>query len=929
MLTTFASPCWAGDRRPTKLAVVDVGSGQRAPVEFVDFLTLALGHEPQVALLERGQVEQILREQSLGMMLVGTNAVKAGKLVAADAFLMLELQTNQTVRVLLVDAHYGLRLWDVMFGLTSKPGDSEERARSLAKGTVFRLANFVCGTDTPRTVSISAFRSEEMSKRWDWLGETLGPAIEQRLSLQPGLVVMERVRTRPLTEERALSEGLPESLLASTVIVDGAYRIDRAQGTNAVIMTLRCRRNNVTTLETTVPGSVTNLANLEQTVVSIIASNVGTKADCGSMDPAAEAAMLADEASGMLAHEPQRALSLAEAASALEPDNIAYDELVLKAYGRWVGNTPDEFIANSLHGLTVLEGIVRRTRQFPDAAYFFLNSVSSGLANPPKGVYFDDPAGAQELRSAFWRTVWVCHEQLKANKSYHLFELLECISGACQLCVSTTEAIEYSRLSLFESVDLFEAQHPALLNSPLDQNWSGLVGVYARPEATTWPLEPGAGERLAAFLDELCHSQDVVVRMLAERASTRFYSVCPWWGSLKRRGLVNFEEAQQHARAYVQCVAEARRIYPYLGEDYRTALRSVTLATDEKENRQFQDRLASILDPIPTPTEPDSKPIYKPTQIISLQADLKKRLEIPARYPDIHFRRIICGENVTAIVYTQGPTTDERCGVVWLDPIGLAPHASAFSTVVLPSDGPGRYVSWGYMQYGPSVACVGERIFVGFPQTGILVFAKGEEAKWLNESSGLADQSILDLGALDGKLYAVVGTPFERDKETGVMELDPATWMSRILISSRAKFKSTDIDQREIVSIVGDRRRHALWVLTPDQLFLYRPVDGFVANRTSVASPFFKAAHYFTSLEACGDNLLLVGQGKCFLLDTQTEQLEALVTGSDAWAVVKSRWPQHGLWRVIARHPILVAESLIVREDRSSVVSLRFVHKVV
>ncbi len=912
LLIASASSCGAGDQRPTKLAIVDVGSGQRVSAEFVDFLTLALGQEPQVALLERGQVERILREQSLAMMLAGTNAVRAGKLVAADAFLMLELQTNQTVRVLLVDAHYGLRLWDVMFALTANPGDSEERARSLAKGTVFRLANFVCGTDTPRTVSVSAFRSEEMSKRWDWLGETLGPAIEQRLSLQPGLVVMERAQTRPLTEERELTEGLPESLLASTVIVDGAYRIDRAQGTNAVIMTLRCRRNNVTTLETTVPGSVTNLAELEEKAVAIIATNVGSKAGCGSMDPAAEAAMLADEASGMLAREPQRALSLAEAASALEPDNADYDGLVVKAYARWLGNTPDEFIANSLHGLAVLERIARRTGQFPGDANPFLGSVSSGLTREVANS--GETQETEELRSAFWRTVWVCHDQFKSHKSMDrnlvndLFAVLLCISDACQLYSSTTEAIESSRLVVSEFVKVFEAGYP-LLNSPLDRNdWSGrsLVGVYSNPGKTKWPSEPGTGDRLAGFLDELCHSQDVVVMMLAERASMRFYGQ-PLWEPTKIQGPIDFEKAQAHARAYIQCLAEARRIYRRLDENGRNSLRNVRLAADEKENQQFQDQLASTLEPKPAPPEPDSNPIYKPSQIISLQGDLKKRLEIPTRYPgfpphDIHFRRIICGDNVATIVYTQGPTREERCGVLWLNPKDFEPEVSAYSTMVQSPP----YLSLNYEQYGPSVASVGSKIFVGFPLAGILVFAKNEEAKWLNESNWLADQRIMDLHALDGKLYTLLGAEVGRDIETGVMELDPASLVSRILISSRAKFKRSDLDQREIVSIAADPGRHALWVLTPDQLFLYRPVDGFVTNRSSMAKGF----HVSASMEMCGDNLLLAPCGGCFRVDPETEQL-TLVTGT-------SHWPQQLSGPAVAKHPILVGENLIVRRDRSS-----------
>lgn len=925
-LTVFTRASLADPAATTKLAIVEVGTKTGGPMTFVDFLTVALSRESTIELLEREKVEQLLREQALGLALSGADAVKAGKLAGADAFLMLEANDKQALRVRLVDARYGLKLWDTMFVVDTNSRALDERARMLAKGTVFRLANFMCATNTPRTVSISAFHSEEMSKRWDWLGEMLATGVEQQLALQPGIVVMERARTQPLTDERELVEGLPEALRASAMIVDGAYKIDRAQGTNTIVVTLRCRRNNVTTLKTTVTGSMTNLTGLQQTVVGIVASNVGKKADCGSMDPAAEAKMLAAEASGMLVHEPQRALSLAGAALALEPDNIDYDALVLKAYARWLGNGPDEFIANSLRGLAVLESVVRRTGGFPEDAYFFLNGVSSGLINRQEIAHADGSEDVQELRREFWRTLWVCHKTLKSNRSSNLFDLLECVSGACRLCVSTSQAIEYARLSLWECVEMFESQHPALLYSPLDAGGSdGLVGAFCLPKSATWPSEPDADDRMTAFLDELCHSDDVLVRMLAERASMRFYGDWSW--QTKECGTVNFEEARQHARAYVLCVGEAQQAYPYLGEDYRSALNSVTFAATEKDNQQFRDQLALVLDPKPSPTETNRAVVYETCRIVSLQDGLKKQLQIPsASYRDLHFRRIVYHDNVAAIVYTQGPTVDERCGVVWLDPISFEPLASASSTVVLPSEGSGRYVSPGYEQYGASVASVGAKIFVGFPQTGILAFARDGKVEWFNESSGLADQSILALDALDGKLYALVGTPFARDKETGMMELDPATRVSRILISSRAKFKNTDIDQREILSIAADQRRHALWVLTPGELFFYRPVNQFATNRTSVVSPFFKAvrtfASNFLSLEMCGDNLLLVGWGGCFLLDTQTEQLEPLVTGregpEDAGTGMKSRWPQQGFWPVLARHPILVADSLIVREDWSN-----------
>ena len=357
ILIIAGSVCMAST---TRVAVVDVGTQPVSPA-FVDLLTVALTQEPTIALLERDQVAQLLREQALGFMLSGSDAVKAGKLAGVQAFLMLEAGTNQTLRVRLVDARYGLKLWDMVFTVGANAKDLEQDVHALAKGTVFRLANLLCGTDTPRTVSISSFRSEEISKRWDWLGETLGTGIEQQLALQPGVVVMERARTRPLAEERELTEGLPEALRASTVIVDGAYNIDRSRGTNALVVTLRCRRNNITTLNTVIEGSTTNLGEIQQEAVRRIASSLGSKPDCGSMDSRQEAEMLAAEASALMQEDPQQALHLAEAATALVPDVSRYERLVLEASAKWLGSTPEEYLTHSTHGLETMERLARRT----------------------------------------------------------------------------------------------------------------------------------------------------------------------------------------------------------------------------------------------------------------------------------------------------------------------------------------------------------------------------------------------------------------------------------------------------------------------------------------------------------------------------------------------------------------------------------------
>ena len=56
-------------KKETRLAVVDVGTKDKAPVAFLDFLTVAFGKQATIALLERAEVDRLLREQALSLSL--------------------------------------------------------------------------------------------------------------------------------------------------------------------------------------------------------------------------------------------------------------------------------------------------------------------------------------------------------------------------------------------------------------------------------------------------------------------------------------------------------------------------------------------------------------------------------------------------------------------------------------------------------------------------------------------------------------------------------------------------------------------------------------------------------------------------------------------------------------------------------------------
>lgn len=895
LLIASASSCWAGDRRPTKLAIVDVGSGQRVPVEFVDFLTLALGHEPQVALLERGQVEQILREQSLEMMLAGTNAVRAGKLVAADAFLMLELQTNQTVRVRLVDAHYGLKLWDTMFALNTSANDSEERAQALAKGTVFRLANFTCGTDTPRTVSISAFRSEEMSKRWDWLGETLAAGVEQQLALQPGIVVMERARTRPLIEERELTEGLPESLLASTVIVDGGFRIPHAEGKNVVTVTLRCRRNNADLFTMDVDGSLANLPELQGRCVQKIMAAMRGKSDCGSMDPVAEADMLATEASALMQDDPKRALHLAEAAASLVPGATRYQSLLIGAYSKWLGATPEEYLTYSLHGLDVMEGLVGSNREFTQEMYNFLGGVAGKVNWPLSGSYRSEMALPEnrerfrELGDAFWRVTEEYRLAIPINDTNNSRPLLGRINEGFRFCHSTTDAIERSRRMQEAFIDSFHVYD----SGPIDDSLERLVDIYFDPGPATWPSEKGAGTRLAGYLDELCQTNDVLVRMLAEEAEMVFYGTREWNTANKP---VDYVKAQKHAEKYVDAVREARKLYSRLFEFYEARLGNTKFSDDLEEDKQFKHRMMAMLEP--PPQLPSTNLVELAAhRIFGLSEAVKETLTDewqtakPQTGVDIHFRRLVIGTNCAAVVYTYGTISQERCGLLRLDARTLRPVDFIPSSIVLDFNSMRGNLPMGNSRLDPAaVECDGD-IFVSFLVGGIIRFRKDNTTVTLNEANGLATENIMALESLDGKLYAVVGRRLE---ETGVMGVDPQSGDSKILFSTRTKFTRSELDGRPIEGIAADKNHHILWVLTPQGFFYYRPVDHFVVSRTDLAASIlktFQSPEVFGSLQRQGTNLLVGGNRACVQVNMGTEQVEVLAASIYyPWTNVRSRW---------------------------------------
>ena len=308
-------------KEPTRLAVVDVGVSAKVPAMFLDLLMVELGKHAELALLERTEVAQLLREQSQSLLMSGPlkadDFVKAGRLWAADAFLMLQAnpaKEGQFLRIKLIDTRYGLGLWDTTILLDKDLKNCAPQAEKVARSSSQRAHKLSCSPDDPVLIGVTGFRSEELSSRWAWLAEALTTGMEQHLGLQARMVVLERLKTRPLMEERGLASGLPAALRASSVFVDGSYRINREKGLEVLSVRIRCRRPAAPILELALDGSVNEIAELSSNAAAAIVTALHADTSCEYLDAGTEAQMLAEDAQAYLTRdEPEQAWPRAEA----------------------------------------------------------------------------------------------------------------------------------------------------------------------------------------------------------------------------------------------------------------------------------------------------------------------------------------------------------------------------------------------------------------------------------------------------------------------------------------------------------------------------------------------------------------------------------------------------------------------------------------
>ncbi|MBT4819866.1 MAG: hypothetical protein HON70_29410, partial [Lentisphaerae bacterium] len=334
----LAQPANAGRKA---VAIVDVSASGLMPTAFTDLLFAACATMPGIALVEREELAALMPEQALVLAAPTTDSMAAatglGQLCKADAFVLLEATKRgrgrgTPVRVRIVETRHGIKVFDTRLMVTQSGDEIADAIGGLSQRILASLRRVPEDPQELVLIGITPFASEEVARRWDWLTTALGAALEAQLARHYGVFLLERDKTRLLSQERDLAAALPQALLPSTLLVEGSYRLDRDVAPDALTVRYRCRSNGGGVIEMTSDGRIEGLAALADAIAREVLASAGQPAGGASSGVARDEALI-------LAAEANRcrrvgdfgiALGLAEAAVALLPNRPELDILILR-----------------------------------------------------------------------------------------------------------------------------------------------------------------------------------------------------------------------------------------------------------------------------------------------------------------------------------------------------------------------------------------------------------------------------------------------------------------------------------------------------------------------------------------------------------------------------------------------------------------------
>ena len=881
---------------PAKLAIVDVGTKEKVPAGFLEFLLADLSKHPDVALLERTEIDKLLREQNLGLAISAqvnsADAVKAGRLWAVDAFVLLEAEkpTGKQIplRVRLVETRYGIKLWDFLILLDEDPGKFQQQAGLLAQVVPQHLNKLRCSKDDPILISVVAFHSEEVSSRWNWLAEALAGGVEQNLGLQPQIVVLERARTRPLTDERSVISDLPPALQPAAVTIDGAYRLNREKGGEALEVDLRARRNGAVFWETRLEGSVNEIGVLCQQAAGVVMKAVGMSAECAPLEAGQEAQMLAAEAGRCTEiNDVQRALHLAEAALALQPENYDYATQILGyleqtkkwAYLKNEKFDPETTVPYLRYGLSLMDRALRcrpagQPYKYPEGWQF--NAILEDFASSVIQMEQTNPDIVDDLRDLFWDLL----KRWKAEPMDVLIrgKFVQIAKRATGLIHSPEEAIRYAEQAWRETADAFAA-HPE----------AGGDG-YEHFMAPCWHPTPVAERLYVQLLERHAADPNPLMRMAAEYSLIVFHTDTSCSTAVPSQAVPHLEKFADVIEAkfltvyahVVSCrliidliIAEPmrRRYAAEFFEDTAIKLRYGNRLTEFVLASGNKDYVFACLSVI----SETAKLLEKSGRVDAAVDVLQRTLtifgtgnrnqfvlqlvgQLHALKPteplgNIGSLAVACPHATITVCYpadgragkNSGPglptgniqfqriiPTDNGWVLLYVrgQEVGILGLTADFQPTrhqLLPLTRPPYSGGDAWFHRYPELVVEGTDVYAGIYGRGIVWFPEDREPVHFCETNGLPGEAIESMAVLNRKVYAVIAG--------SLVQLDPATARSKVLFPSRVAQPTNEIEGHSKMRILANAASTSLWLHVSGNIYLYHPQSHSWERRTNPKDP--------------------------------------------------------------------------------------------
>ncbi len=332
-LLSLTISVFAGSDKKTNLALIADKTSSLDKSPLFSLLEVELSQKEGINLLERAAIDKILQEQQLSAagLLDRNTAIKIGKLLRADAFIILSLENqtqdaNDLIRIRVSETAHGLRLLDSFEQSNNK--NQQEAVERIIQKIESVLTKIKQPDEKLIPVGIVDIHRIQLGEQYKMLERTLPTMLSVRLSLEPQIIMLEREDLKTLLDEKLMIEGEDTDFWSSAILIDGYIQPNNGQ----LELHLLLKQSNGDEIKSIIVPVEPNeaITAIEQASSEII-KNVQNSPPIAKWNPELEADEFYKQGKMLSDHGLySEALNLFETAHALRFENVLYTEALFE-----------------------------------------------------------------------------------------------------------------------------------------------------------------------------------------------------------------------------------------------------------------------------------------------------------------------------------------------------------------------------------------------------------------------------------------------------------------------------------------------------------------------------------------------------------------------------------------------------------------------